>query len=154
MDRFVVRSICLAVLRPANVVYLLVALCCAPGHTNKSLQRGNRQLVPESTDGGVMGRVHGKVVLRGTGVGVPGLLVTVSDRDPTPTTPSPGRPAPNDDESRWVRRGSILTTGDGTFAVDEVETSPGDRGPRRDLRVVVSPPDDGASAREEPATRL
>lgn len=106
-----------------------------------------------------MAKVIGRVILSGTDLGVPHLLVSVYDAkaqgvDATAKTPSAPRaeppPARSEDESRWTRLGSVVTDDRGGFSLDYEEKGHS-RDPKGgpDLILVISAPL-GSGAGSEP----
>jgi hypothetical protein len=100
-----------------------------------------------------MNKVLGKIVLRGSDIGIPRLLVTVYDTNSSAPPLSDGPPsiagAPpihGDLESRWDRLGSVLSNSQGTFDLAYSYDSESEA-PRRDhdLILVVSPPEESCT---------
>jgi len=84
-----------------------------------------------------MGRVVGRVVVAHSGVGLPGVVVSIlSGASDATTTPTERRPPIEIANAR--RLGSAITTRDGAFSIDLADT----RGASADLVIVVTGPDD------------
>ena len=98
-------------------------------------------------------KISGQIMLRGSTLGIPRLLVTVYNSNFSTTTPSSGRPpiseAPSidaDGDSNCIRLGSVFTDDRGTFKLaldDQNKTRAHEQRP--DLVLVVSPPEESCT---------
>lgn len=104
-----------------------------------------------------MNKVLGRVVLSGTNVGIPRLLVTVYDASvPRTSQSSAGTQSVQDtDESRWNRWGSVITDDRGAFVfTHDDDRDTGNREQRPDLVLVISAPEETCVPGQESRARI
>jgi len=102
-----------------------------------------------------MNKVLGRVVVRGTDVGIPHLLVTIYDASPSSSAARSAPTSQREVESRWVRLGSVITDDRGSFAFagDGLERD-SSAGNRSELVLVVSSPEEEAASGDEPQASI
>src|SRR4029453_6337369 len=97
--------------------------------------------------------IDGRVTVRGSNVGIPGLIVSAYDLNScSPITPSAGSPGANGDgDASRPRLGSAITGRDGDFLPTYVDQDyqDGERGRRPNVAIAISPPERGAPSTDE-----
>lgn len=105
-----------------------------------------------------MRRVSGRIVLSGTDLGIPRLLVTVYDANLAISSPSAAGmpPGHETDESRSTRRGSVITDNQGTFVLeyDRADRQTEENSHRPDRVLVISNPEERCSPGHEAPARI
>src|SRR5688500_17883874 len=103
-----------------------------------------------------MKKAVGRVVVRGTDVGIPNLLVAAYDASLGSTSPTHTAPSVQDrDESCWNRWGSVITDHRGAFSiVNEHDGQSGNLNRLIDIVLVVSVPEPGGMPGDQTHTRI
>jgi hypothetical protein len=99
-----------------------------------------------------MTKVLGRVVLRGSDVGLPHLLVTVFDASSSATSSSAPDATGRSNEKPWTRLGSVITGDQGHFTFSASDQTRTRTGP--DIAVVVSAAEQTSTSNDRTAASL